>query len=37
MSRLMEVSRAYTSIATLMQQQSDLQKNAIQALADVPA
>ena len=37
MSRMMEVSRAYTSIATLMQQQSDLQKNAIQALADVPA
>jgi flagellar basal-body rod protein FlgF len=37
MSRLMEVSRAYTSIATLMQQQSELQKTAIQQLADVPA
>jgi flagellar basal-body rod protein FlgF len=37
MTRMMEVSRAYTAIATLMQQQSDLQKNAIQALADVPA
>jgi flagellar basal-body rod protein FlgF len=37
MSRLMEVSRAYTSIAQLMQQQSDLQKTAIQQLADVPA
>jgi flagellar basal-body rod protein FlgF len=36
MSRMMEVSRAYTQIATLMQQQADLQKNAIQALADVP-
>jgi flagellar basal-body rod protein FlgF len=36
MSRMMEVSRAYTQIATLMQQQSDLQKNAIQQLADVP-
>ena len=36
MSRMMEVSRAYTSIANLMQQQADLQKNAIQALADVP-
>jgi flagellar basal-body rod protein FlgF len=36
MSRMMEVSRAYTSIATLMQQQSDLQKTAIQQLADVP-
>jgi flagellar basal-body rod protein FlgF len=37
MSRMMEVSRAYTSIATLMQQQSELQKTAIQQLADVPA
>jgi flagellar basal body rod protein FlgG len=37
MSRMMEVSRAYTSISTLMQQQSELQKNAIQQLADVPA
>lgn len=37
MSRMMEVSRAYTSIANLMQQQSDLQKTAIQQLADVPA
>ena len=37
MSRMMEVSRAYASIATLMQQQSELQKTAIQQLADVPA
>ena len=37
MSRMMEVNRAYTSIATLMQQQGELQKNAIQQLADVPA
>jgi flagellar basal-body rod protein FlgF len=37
MSRMMEVSRAYTSIANLMQQQSELQKTAIQQLADVPA
>jgi flagellar basal-body rod protein FlgF len=37
MSRMMEVNRAYTSIATLMQQQSELQKTAIQQLADVPA
>jgi flagellar basal-body rod protein FlgF len=36
MSRLMEVSRAYTSIANLMNQQSELQKTAIQQLADVP-
>ena len=37
MSRMIEVSRAYTQISTLLQQQSDLQKNAIQQLADVPA
>jgi flagellar basal-body rod protein FlgF len=37
MSRMLEVARAYTSIATLMQQQADLQKTAIQQLADVPA
>lgn len=36
MSRMMEVSRAYSQISTLLQQQGDLQKNAIQALADVP-
>ena len=36
MSRMLEVSRAYTSIAQLMQQQADLQKTAIQQLADVP-
>jgi flagellar basal-body rod protein FlgF len=37
MSRMMEVTRAYTQVATLMQQQSELQKTAIQQLADVPA
>jgi flagellar basal-body rod protein FlgF len=36
MSRMMEVSRAYTSISSLLQQESDLHKSAIQALADVP-
>jgi flagellar basal-body rod protein FlgF len=36
MSRMMDVSRAYSSISTLMQQQSELQKTAIQQLADVP-
>ena len=36
MSRMMEVSRAYTQTATLMQQQAELQKTAIQQLADVP-
>ena len=37
MSRLIEISRAYTQVATLLQQQSDLHKNAIQQLADVPS
>ncbi len=36
MSTMMEVTRAYTQIAALLQQQSDLHKNAIQQLADVP-
>jgi flagellar basal-body rod protein FlgF len=36
MSHMMEASRAYTQIATLMQQQAELQKTAIQSLADVP-
>jgi flagellar basal-body rod protein FlgF len=37
MSRLMDVTRAYTQISTLLQQQNDLHKTAIQQLADVPA
>ncbi len=37
MSRLMMVSRTYEKMSALMQQQSDLRKNAIQSLADVPA
>jgi flagellar basal-body rod protein FlgF len=37
MSRMLEVMRTYQNVATLMQQQSDLRKNAIQSLADVPA
>lgn len=37
MSRMIEVTRAYSQISTLLQQQSDLQKTAIQQLADVPA
>jgi flagellar basal-body rod protein FlgF len=36
MSRMMEVTRAYTQLSTLLQQQSDLHKTAIQQLADVP-
>lgn len=37
MTRLMEVTRTYQSVASLMQQQNDLRKSAIQMLADVPA
>ena len=37
MTRMVEVMRSYTAIASLLQQQSDLHKNAIDKLADVPA
>jgi flagellar basal-body rod protein FlgF len=37
MSRMMEIMRTYTSISNLMNQQNDLQKSAIEKLADVPA
>ena len=37
MSRMIEVTRTYTQISNLLQQQSDLQKTAIDKLADVPA
>ncbi|MBU6458764.1 MAG: flagellar basal-body rod protein FlgF [Bradyrhizobium sp.] len=37
MSRMVEVTRAYTQIATMLQQESDLHKSAIEKLADVPA
>jgi flagellar basal-body rod protein FlgF len=36
MTRLIEVSRAYQQVATLLQQQSEIRKNAIQQLANVP-
>ncbi len=35
-SRLIEISRAYTQVAQLLQNASDLHKNAISALASVP-
>lgn len=37
MSRMIEVSRSYTQIASLLQQQSDLRKSAVERLAEVPA
>jgi flagellar basal-body rod protein FlgF len=37
MARMIEVSRAYTEVATMLAQQSDLRKNSLQQLAEVPA
>ena len=37
MSRMLEVTRTYQQISTVLQQQSDLHKSAIEKLADVPA
>jgi flagellar basal-body rod protein FlgF len=37
MSRMIEVTRAYTSISAMLQQQGDMQRSAIEKLAEVPA
>ncbi len=37
MSRMIEISRNYTKISALLQQQQDLHRTAIEKLADVPA
>lgn len=37
MSRMIEITRTYTQISTMLQTQSDLHKSAIEKLADVPA
>jgi flagellar basal-body rod protein FlgF/flagellar basal-body rod protein FlgG len=37
MTRLIDITRTYTQIAQMLQNQSDLQRNAIQQLADIPA
>ena len=37
MTRMIELTRAYTEVATILQQQSDMRKNSIQQLAEVPA
>lgn len=36
MTRMIDVSRNYTQVATILQQQSDMQKSAIEKLAEVP-
>lgn len=37
MSRMIEITRTYTQIAALLQQQSDMRSGALNKLADVPA
>jgi len=37
MSRMIEITRAYTQVANLLQQQGDVSQQAIDKLADVPA
>jgi flagellar basal-body rod protein FlgF/flagellar basal-body rod protein FlgG len=37
MARMVEVTRTYTQIASLIQQQGDLRRGAIDKLAEVPA
>ena len=37
MSRMIEVTRTYTQISAMLQQQGDMRKTAIEKLADVPA
>ena len=37
MARMIEVSRAYTEVATMLAQQNDLRKSSLQQLAEVPA
>jgi flagellar basal body rod protein FlgG len=37
MTKMLEVMRTYTNIATILQQQNDLQKTAIDRLAEIPA
>ena len=37
MTRMIEVTRAYTEVATILQQQNEMRKNSLQQLAEVPA
>jgi len=36
MTRMIEITRSYTQIAQVLQNQSDMRKSAIDKLADVP-
>ena len=37
MSRMIEITRTYTQISAMLQQQHDLHRTAVEKLADVPA
>ena len=37
MSRMIEITRSYTQISAMLQQQNDLSQSAIEKLAEVPA
>jgi flagellar basal-body rod protein FlgF len=37
MTRMIEVNRAYTSVATMLQNQGEMRKSAVEKLAEVPA
>jgi flagellar basal body rod protein FlgG len=37
MSRMIEITRSYSSVANLLQQQGEMRKGAIERLAEVPA
>ena len=37
MTRMIEVTRTYTQIASMLQSQSDMRRSAIEKLAEVPA
>jgi len=36
MTRMVEVTRTYTQVASMLQQQSDMRRAAIEKLAEVP-
>ena len=36
MTRMVEVTRTYTQVASMLQQQADLRRTAIEKLAEVP-
>ena len=37
MARMIEITRSYTDIATILQQQSDQRRNALQQLSQAPS